>query len=88
MTESEAIPKTTPEENVEPLEHEAPIIYGIDPEHMGEVIRESVTVHDAEFGAEVTRPEIKDVVPLALRLGLLISAVLFGIVWLYLRFKR
>ncbi|MBP7212778.1 MAG: hypothetical protein KBA03_00955, partial [Anaerolineaceae bacterium] len=27
VTESEAIPKTTPEENVEPLEHEAPIIY-------------------------------------------------------------
>ena len=84
----EAIPEASSEEEVEPLEHEAPIIYGIDPEKMGEVIRESVTVQDAEFGTEVTRPEIKEVVPLALRLGLLISAVLFGIIWLYLKFKR
>lgn len=91
MAEPIAIPESSPMETIEPLEHEAPIIYGIDPEHMGEVVRESVTVqdaHDVEPETEAAMPDTNEVVPLSLRLGLLISAVLFGIIWLYLRFKR
>lgn len=88
FAEPMAIPEASPEENAEPLEHEAPIIYGIDPEHMGEIIRESVTTQDAEPETEAAKPETKEVVPLGVRLGLLISAVLFGIIWLYLKAMR
>ena len=88
LAEPLAIPESSPMENIEPLEHEAPIIYGINPEKMGEVIKESVTVHEAEPEAEAAKPESQELVPLSWRLGLLISAVLFGIIWLYLKTKR
>lgn len=88
VTESEAIPKAVPEENAEPLEHEAPIIYGLDPERMGEVIKESSSKFGAEAETDTSKPVGEEGVPQSLRLGLLISAALFGIIWLYLKFKR
>jgi len=88
VAESEAIPKAVPEEDVEHLEHEAPIIYGLDPERMGEVIKESSSNFGAETEMDSSKPVGEDVLPQSLRIGLLISAALFGIVWLYLKFKR
>ena len=78
----------SPQENAEPHEHEAPTIFGIDPEKLGEVIKESDTFHVSALETSEAMPEIKEVVPPSLRLGLLISALLFGIIWLYLKFKR
>ena len=78
----------SPEEKAEPLEHEAPTIFGLDPERMGEVIKESTSKFEAESETDSSKPVKGEAVLHSLRIGFLISAVLFGVIWLYLKFKR
>ncbi len=78
-----------------PLEHEAPRIYGIDTEKAGTILKMTPDSNDTQLelpSEEETRTgqesESKSIVPIQVRIGLVAAALVFGLVWWYLKFKR
>jgi hypothetical protein len=94
----ETIPTVVPEATTVPTPstrvHQAPKIYGIDPEKVGTVLKETPNLSLAQLeqpAAEQSQADeavkSKPVVPIQVSIGLLAAALIFGLIWLYLKVK-
>ena len=76
------------------VDREPPKIYGIDPEKVGTVLK---TTPGAKFEdeeplkeatREVSESKTDSLIPMPIMIALLSAALIFGLVWLYLKFNR
>ena len=98
--EEQALPQEVlPEEAVTAMpasmEREAPRIYGIDPEKFGMVLKmtpDSSVPHPIEPSEEharvVEEKQPGSILSTQIRIALLAAALVFGLIWLFLKFKR
>lgn len=78
-----------------PLEREAPRIYGIDPEKVGTILKmtpdSSATqpIEPSEAHARIVEQDRTGaMISTQVRIALLAAALVFGLIWLFLKFKR
>ncbi len=77
------------------FEREAPRIYGIDPERVGTILKLTPSSNDlqpvqpSETQSRATEEDrIGSMISTEVRIALLAAALVFGLVWLFLKFKR
>jgi hypothetical protein len=95
VPEQEALPEETTMATPVKLEREAPMIYGIDPDKVGTILKmtpdSSVPqpIEPSEEHARIAEEnQTGSMISTQVRIALLAAALVFGLIWLFLKFRR
>jgi len=95
VPEQEALPEDTVTATPVILEREAPKFYGIDPDKVGTILKMSTDsnltqpVEPSEEHARIAEEkQPESMISTQVRIALLAAALVFGLIWLFLKFRR